>query len=163
MVEQWGTSLDPVGHARTIDFHQQVVWQVGVHVGPVGVGNRAVRLFEIRFEEIEGRPIQLVPHCGAVAIRLVLIGEGGEGAGISSPRLLPRRSQYATDPWKVMSALQGARRQAEQSGERSWAPSRHPVEMRQITQRRIAAVPKKALVSAVASEHDLNLLACQLR
>ena len=94
-----------MGHAGDVDFHHQVVGQIGVDVGPVGTGDEAVRLGEIRIEEIERGPashnqgivsITHTPGFPPADIAAIGRGFGFEGVTVRDPAdLAPVRDWLA--------------------------------------------------------------------
>ena len=71
MVKERRAGLEPMRHSGNIDFHHEVVGQVGVDVGPVGPRDEAIGRGELGIEKIERRAFKLLLHRLAVAILLV--------------------------------------------------------------------------------------------
>jgi len=80
-----------MGHGGAIDFHQQIIRQIGVEIGSV-CRYHEICLLKMGIEAVQRRSFQLFPHRRIVGILLVLVGEHSEGMGISAAWPLPRRA-----------------------------------------------------------------------
>ncbi len=161
MVEQRRAAFEAVSHAGDVDLYHQIVGEISVQVCPVCPPDEAVGRGEIRFEKIERR-VDPLAHRLAIALLLVIIGEGGDRKAVTPAGLVFAGLKYRPDPGKFEPTLRRSWRQGQQPRERHPAPPRHPVEPRDMAHRLISVIAEKALVSAVAVERHGDVAARQL-